>query len=81
LLAIKLTRMGAKKQPFYRIVVMEKRSRRDGRFVEALGYYDPGQDPVEIKIDHERVDYWIRHGAQPTDTVRQLLKRQPVATI
>lgn len=73
--------MGAKKRPFYRIVVMEKRSRRDGRFVEALGYYDPGQDPVEIKIDHERVQYWIRRGAQPTETVRQLLKRHPAASV
>jgi len=81
MLAIKLTRMGAKKRPFYRIVVTEKRSRRDGRFVEALGYYDPGKQPAEVKIDRARVDYWIQHGAQPTDTVRQLLKRQPTATI
>ncbi len=75
MLAIKLTRMGAKKRPFYRIVVAEKRSRRDGRFVEMLGYYDPGKDPAEIKVDRERVEFWMRRGAQPTDTVRQLLKR------
>lgn len=79
MLAIKLTRMGAKKRPFYRIVVAEKRSRRDGRYVEALGYYDPGKEPAEIKIDRERVTFWIEQGAQPTDTVRQLLKRQPAA--
>jgi small subunit ribosomal protein S16 len=71
--------MGAKKRPFYRIVVAEKRSRRDGRYVEALGYYDPGKEPAEIKIDRERVTFWIEQGAQPTDTVRQLLKRQPAA--
>jgi len=73
--------MGAKKRPFYRIVVTEKRSRRDGRFVESLGYYDPGKDPAEVKVDRERVDYWIQQGAQPTDTVRQLLKRQPAAAV
>ncbi|MBI3950102.1 MAG: 30S ribosomal protein S16 [Acidobacteria bacterium] len=77
MLAIKLTRMGAKKRPFYRIVVAEKRSRRDGRFVEALGYYDPGKEPAEVKVDRERVAYWMEKGAQPTDTVRQLLKRLP----
>ncbi|RMG55701.1 MAG: 30S ribosomal protein S16 [Acidobacteria bacterium] len=80
MLAIKLMRMGAKKRPFYRIVVAEKRSRRDGRFVEMLGYYDPGKDPAEIKIDQERVQFWMQRGAQPTDTVRQLLRRHERAT-
>jgi small subunit ribosomal protein S16 len=67
--------MGAKKRPFYRIVVTEKRSKRDGRFVEILGYYDPGKQPAEVKINRERVDLWIARGAQPTETVRRLLKR------
>ncbi|MCS6805959.1 MAG: 30S ribosomal protein S16 [Acidobacteriota bacterium] len=80
MLAIRLTRMGAKKRPFYRIVVAEKRSRRDGRFVDTVGYYDPVKQPAEIQIDRERVEYWLRHGAQPTDTVRRLLKRQPATT-
>ena len=79
MLAIKLTRMGAKKRPFYRIVVTEKRSKRDGRFVEALGYYDPTKQPTEVKINHERAGFWIQRGAQPTDTVRQLLKTPPTA--
>ncbi len=80
MLAIKLMRMGAKKRPFYRIVVAEKRSRRDGRFVEMLGYYDPGKDPAEINIDQERVQFWMQRGAQPTDTVRQLLRRHERTT-
>jgi small subunit ribosomal protein S16 len=76
LLSIRLTRMGAKKKPFYRIVVAEKRSKRDGRFVESVGYYDPCRNPADIKIDRERVSYWIERGAQPTETVRSLIKRQ-----
>lgn len=72
--------MGAKKRPFYRIVVAEKRSRRDGRFVDTVGYYDPVKQPAQLQIDRERVEYWMRHGAQPTDTVRRLLKRQPAIT-
>lgn len=72
--------MGAKKRPFYRIVVAEKRSRRDGRFVDTVGYYDPVKQPAQLQIDRERVEYWMRHGAQPTDTVRRLLKRQPATT-
>jgi small subunit ribosomal protein S16 len=71
--------MGAKKRPFYRIVVMEKRSKRDGRFVEALGYYDPGKQPAEISLDRERVGFWIGRGAQPTETVRRLIKQPAVA--
>jgi small subunit ribosomal protein S16 len=76
LLSIRLTRRGAKKKPFYRIVVTEARSKRDGRFVENLGYYDPCRTPAEIKIDRERVDYWMERGAQPSDTVRSLIKRK-----
>jgi small subunit ribosomal protein S16 len=76
LLSIKLTRMGAKKRPYYRIVVAEKRSKRDGRFVENLGYYDPNRNPHVVKLDRERVDYWLEHGAQPTETVRSLIKRK-----
>jgi small subunit ribosomal protein S16 len=74
LLAIRLTRMGAKKKPFYRIVVTEKRSKRDGRFIENVGYYDPCSNPANIKLNSERVTYWIERGAQPTDTVRNILK-------
>ncbi len=74
MLAIRLTRMGAKKKPFYRIIVTEKRSKRDGRFIENLGYYDPCSKPANIKLNSERVNYWIERGAQPTDTVRNMLK-------
>jgi len=76
LLAIRLTRKGAKKQPFYRVVVTEKESKRDGRFVEILGHYDPIQTPAIIKLDTERINYWIGRGAQPTETVKKLLKNQ-----
>lgn len=76
MLSIRLTRMGAKKKPFYRIVVTEKRSKRDGRFVESVGYYDPCRNPADVKIDHERVNYWIERGAQPSDTVRSLITRK-----
>jgi small subunit ribosomal protein S16 len=69
--------MGAKKKPFYRIVVTEKRSKRDGRFVESVGYYDPCRNPAEVKLNRERVNYWIERGAQPSETVRNLIKRKP----
>jgi len=68
--------MGAKKKPFYRIIVTEKRSKRDGRFVESVGYYDPCRNPADVKIDHERVTYWINRGAQPSDTVRSLISHK-----
>jgi small subunit ribosomal protein S16 len=67
--------MGAKKKPFYRIIVTEKRSKRDGRFVDSVGYYDPCRNPADVKIDRERLSYWIERGAQPSDTVRSLIKR------
>ena len=72
---IRLKRMGAKKKPFYRVVVADSRCPRDGRFIEELGYYDPLKDPAEIKIDAEKAQTWLGAGAQPTDTVRALLKR------
>lgn len=76
MLAIRLTRRGAKKKPFYRIIVTEKRSKRDGRFIESVGYYDPCRNPAGLKLDRERLDYWIERGAQPSETVRSLLKRK-----
>ena len=75
MLKIRLRRMGAKKAPFYRIVVADSRYPRDGRFIEELGTYDPMADGDKIKVDLERVKYWISNGAQPTDTVRGLIKK------
>ena len=72
---IRLRRMGAKKAPYYRIVVADSRNPRDGRFIEELGVYDPIADGEKIKVDMERAKYWIANGAQPTDTVRGLLKK------
>ncbi len=72
---IRLRRMGAKKAPFYRIVIADSRSPRDGRCIEEIGTYDPLNDPAAVKVDTERAQYWIRNGAQPTDTVRALLKK------
>ena len=72
---IRLRRMGAKKNPFYRVVVAESLAPRDGRCIEELGTYNPLTDPAEIKIDVERAQYWIKNGAQPTDTARALLKK------
>jgi len=75
LLAIRLTRQGAKKKPFYRVVVAEKEAKRDGRFIEIVGHYNPCREPIELKLDHERISYWMARGAQPTDTVRSLLRK------
>ena len=72
---IRLKRMGANKKPFYRVVVADSRSPRDGRFIEELGYFDPLKDPEVIKIDAEKAQKWLANGAQPTDTVRALLKK------
>ena len=72
---IRLKRMGGKKAPFYRVVVADARWPRDGRFIEEIGTYDPRQDPAAINIDLERAQAWIKTGAQPTDTVRDLLKK------
>ena len=75
MLRIRLTRMGAKKRPFYRVVVAEQRQARDGSFVEILGHYNPGTNPPSIKLDLERVGHWIARGAQPSETVHSLLKK------
>ena len=72
---IRLRRMGAKKAPFYRIVVADSRCPRDGRFIEEIGTYDPMAEGENIKVNMERAKYWIANGAQPTDTVRGLLKK------
>ena len=72
---IRLKRMGMKKKPFYRLVVTDSRNPRDGRFIEEIGYYNPVAEPVEMKINDERAKYWLSVGAQPTDTVRALLKK------
>ena len=75
MLKIRLRRMGAKKQPFYRIIVADSRAPRDGAFIEELGYYNPTTEPAELKVDNERAQQWMKNGAQPTDTVRGLLKK------
>ena len=75
---IRLKRIGAKKSPFYRVVVADERSPRDGKFIEEIGYYNPLTDPVDIKIDAEKAAKWIKNGAQPTDTVRALLKKTDI---
>ncbi len=75
---IRLRRMGAKKAPFYRIVVADSRYPRDGRFIEEVGYYDPTKEPSVIKIDEEKAKTWLANGAQPTDTVKALLKIQGI---
>ena len=75
---IRLKRMGAKKKPFYRIIVADSRSPRDGRFIEELGTYDPLQEPSVIKVDAEKAKKWIANGAQPTETVKTLLKKSGV---
>lgn len=72
---IRLKRIGMKKQPYYRVVVADARSPRDGRFIEEIGFYNPLTNPAEIKIDMEKANDWIAKGAQPTETVRALLKK------
>jgi small subunit ribosomal protein S16 len=74
-------RMGAKKSPSYRVVVKEKLSKRDGAYVENVGFYNPTRNPAEVRLDMERVNYWIGRGAQPTDTVRQLIRQQSRAQV
>lgn len=75
---IRLRRMGAKKNPFYRIVVADSRYPRDGRFIEEIGTYDPLKTPADVKIDAEKAKQWIANGAQPTDTVKDILKKSGV---
>jgi small subunit ribosomal protein S16 len=75
---IRLRRMGAKKAPFYRVVVADSRSPRDGKFIEEIGYYNPITEPAEIKIDAEKAKKWLGTGAQASDTVRSLLKKSGI---
>ena len=75
---IRLKRLGAKKAPFYRVIVADERAPRDGKFIDQIGYYNPLPDPAEIKIDAEKATKWIANGAQPTDTVRALLKKADI---
>ena len=75
---IRLKRIGAKKAPFYRVVVADERSPRDGKFIEEIGYYNPLTDPVDIKINKEKAEKWLKNGAQPTETVRTLLKKTEI---
>ena len=75
---IRLRRMGATKAPFYRVVVADSRFARDGRFIEEIGYYDPTKEPSIVKIDADKAKQWLANGAQPTDTVRALLKKASV---
>jgi len=78
-LTIRLARIGKKKKPFYRVVVIERTRARDGRVREAVGTYDPLQKPAEVKLDSERVKYWLSVGAEPSDTVRSFIKKQKIA--
>ena len=75
---IRLTRMGKKKNPFYRIVVADERTRRDGAPSEEIGYYNPMTNPADVKIDADKANKWLNNGAQPTDTVRSLLKKADI---
>ena len=77
-LRIRLTRRGAKKRPFYRIVVMDSRKKRDGKYLDLVGNYDPLQDPAAIKVDKDRAVSWMQKGAIPSDTVRQIFRKQGV---
>lgn len=79
MLAIRLRRAGSKNRPFYRVVVTEARSGRDGRFVEMLGHYNPRTSPETVEVNRERLEHWLRAGARPSDTVRTLVERLPPA--
>jgi small subunit ribosomal protein S16 len=80
MLAISLVRMGAKKSPFYRVVIKEKRSKRDGKYLENVGTYNPMANPAEVNLKHDRIQYWLSVGAQPTETVASLIKHNPEQT-
>ena len=75
---IRLRRMGAKKAPFYRVIVADEKSPRDGKFIDEIGYYNPLTNPAEVKIDAEKAEKWLNNGAQPTETVRSLLKKSGI---
>ena len=79
MLMIRLARFGAKKKPTYRLVVIEKERARNSRAVEVVGHYNPVSKPKQVHIKHDRVDYWLKNGAQPSDTVDRLLKQNPAA--
>lgn len=79
MLMIRLARFGAKKKPFYRIVVIEKERARNGRSLEVVGHYNPLTDPAKVMLNHERIGYWTKNGAQVSDTVARLLKNNPQA--
>ena len=79
MLMIRLSRIGKKKKPFYRVVVIEKTRPRNGRVVEAVGTYDPLKKPAELKLDAERIKHWLGVGAQPSDTVRSIISREKIA--
>jgi small subunit ribosomal protein S16 len=80
MLAISLMRLGTKGKPFYRVVVKEKRSKRDGKYLENVGTYNPMVNPSAVNLKHERIQYWISVGAQPTETVASLIKHNPAQT-
>ena len=75
---MRLRRLGAKKAPFYRVIVADSRSPRDGRFIEEIGYYDPTTEPTTLKVDAEKAQKWVSTGAQPTDTVKALFKKNGI---
>jgi small subunit ribosomal protein S16 len=77
MLAIRLARFGAKKKPTYRVVVIDKERARNSRSVEVVGHYNPIAKPAEVELKHDRIDYWIKNGAQPSDTVTRLMKANP----
>lgn len=77
MLMIRLARFGAKKKPFYRVVVIEKERARDSRNLEVVGHYDPLMSPAMVQLNHERIDYWTKNGAQPSETVARLLMNNP----
>jgi small subunit ribosomal protein S16 len=79
MLMIRLARFGAKKKPFYRVVVIEKERARDGRNLEVVGHYNPVTTPAQVLLKHDRIDYWTKHGAQMSDTVKRLVEKNPVA--
>jgi small subunit ribosomal protein S16 len=79
MLAIRLARFGAKKKPTYRVVVIDKERARNSRSVEVVGFYNPISNPKEVKLDHDRINHWIKNGAQPSETVSRLIKTNPAA--
>ena len=79
MVAMRLTRIGSKKRPYYRIVVIDKRKARNGRFLEVLGQYNPLANPAQVELNSERAQYWLSKGAEPSDTVRSILRKKEIA--